>query len=230
MIGVGIGIGIGSYIILPSLFNYIVANYKRNKTIKKIKDCLNEKGYIVDKRMEKEIVERIIVDYNKEKYEDSAWYIDKAYSFAPFIRWRLLPSSIRYLCGDYSGDNNSYWYYEVIVDYDKKVIPFLEKWYYITVDEEKKKWINDRDNALKDLEKKYDDNSENNKENVMEIYENDNLEQLKLKRKMLDEMIELKKSQKENDNILEKEIKKQNNDVELDNLSLKYTPAKKKKN
>ncbi len=53
---------------------------------------------------------------------------------------------------------------------------------------------------------------------------------LKLKRKFLDEMIELKKSQKENDNILEKEIKKQNNDVELDNLSLKYTPDKKKKN
>ena len=173
---IGVGIGIGSYIILPSLFNYIVANYKRNKTIKKIKDCLNEKGYIVDKRMEKEIVERIIVDY------------------------------------------------------DKKVIPFLEKWYYITVDEEKKKWVNDRNNALKILEKKYDDDSENNKENVMEIYENDNLEQLKLKRKMLDEMIELKKSQKENDNILEKEIKKQNNDVELDNLSLKYTPDKKKKN
>ena len=230
MIGVGIGIGIGSYIILPSLFNYIVANYRRNKTIKKIKDCLNEKGYIVDKRMEKGIVERIIVDYRKEKYEDSAWYFDKAYSFAPIIRWMLLPSNIRYLCGDYSDDNNSYWYFEVIVDYDKKVIPFLEKWCYITVDEEKKKWINDRDNALKILEKKYDDDSENNKENVMEIYENDDLEQLKLKRKMLDEMIELKKSQKENDNILEKEIKKQNNDVELDNLSLKYTPDKKKKN
>ena len=227
---IGVGIGIGSYIILPSLFNYIVANYRRNKTIKKIKDCLNEKGYIVDKRMEKGIVERIIVDYRKEKYEDSAWYFDKAYSFAPIIRWMLLPSNIRYLCGDYSGDNNSYWYFEVIVDYDKKVIPFLEKWCYITVDEEKKKWINDRDNALKILEKKYDDDSENNKENVMEIYENDDLEQLKLKRKMLDEMIELKKSQKENDNILEKEIKKQNNDVELDNLSLKYTPDKKKKN
>ena len=226
-----IGVVIGSYIILPSLFNYIVANYKRNKTIKKIKDCLNEKGYIVDKRMEKEIVERIIVDYRKETYEDSAWYFDKAYSFAPIIRWMLLPSNIRYLCGDYSGDNNSYWYFEVIVDYDKKVIPFLEKLCYITVDEEKKKWINDRDNALKNLEKKYDDNSENNKENVMEVYENDNLEMLKLKRKFLDEMIELKtKSQKENDNILEKEIKKQNNDVELDNLSLKYTPDKKKKN
>lgn len=118
----------------------------------------------------------------------------------------------------------------IIVDYDKKVIKFLEKCCYITVDEEKKQWINDRDNALKILEKKYDDNSENNEENVIEIYENDDLEQLKLKRKMLDEMIELKKSQKENDNILEKEIKKQNNDVEQDILSLKYKPDKKKKN
>lgn len=228
-----IGIGIGSYIILPSLFNYIVANYKRNKTIKKIKDCLNEKGYIVDKRMEKEIVERIIVDYRKEKYEDSAWYIDKACSFEPIIRWMLLPSNIRYLCGDYSGDNNSYWYYEVIVDYDKKVIPFLEKCGYITIDKEKKQWINDRNNALKDLEKKYDNDIENEKKdrvNTIEINENDNLEMLKLKRKFLDEMIELKKSQKENDNIIEKEIKKQNNDVELDNLSFKYKPDKKKKN
>lgn len=213
-----IGVVIGSYIILPSLFNYIVANYKRNKTIKKIKASLNEKGYNVDKRVEKNIVRKIIVDYEKEKYEDSAWYIDKAFSFTPIIRWMLLPSSIRYLCGDYSGDNNSYWYYEDIVDYDKKVIKFLEKWCYITVDEEKQQWINDRDNALKILEKKYDDNSENNEENVIEIYENDDLEQLKLKRKMLDEMIELKKSQKKDAN------------NKPDTLSLKYKPDKKKKN
>lgn len=213
-----IGVVIGSYIILPSLFNYIVANYKRNKTIKKIKASLNEKGYIVDKRMEKDIVERIIVDYEKEKYEDSAWYIDKAFSFTPIIRWMLLPSSIRYLCGDYSGDNNSYWYYEDIVDDDEKVISFLEERGYITVDEEKQQWINDRDNALKILEKKYDDNSENNEENVIEIYENDDLEQLKLKRKMLDEMIELKKSQKKDAN------------NKPDTLSLKYKPDKKKKN
>ena len=46
---------------------------------------------------------------------------------------------------------------------------------------------------------------------------------LKLKRKWLDEMIELKtKSQKENDNISAEEIKKENSNVELDNLSLKY--------
>ena len=224
---------IGSYMILPSLFNYIVANYKRNKTIKKIKEKLDEKGYIVDKRMEKDIVRKIIVDY-EEDYEDSDWHNDKALSFAPIIRWQLLPFNIKYLCGDYSYLNEVYLYYEDIVDDDEKVISFLEKRGYITVDEEKKKWINDRDNALKDLEKKYDNDIENenkDRKNAIEIRENDNLEMLKLKRKWLDEMIELKtKSQKENDNILEKEIKKQNNDVELDNLSLKYTPDKKKKN
>lgn len=216
-----IGVVIGSYIILPSLFNYIVANYKRNKTIKKIKASLNEKGYIVDKRMEKDIVERIIVDYEKEKYEDSAWYIDKAFSFTPIIRWMLLPSSIRYLCGDYSGDNNSYWYYEDIVDDDENVIDFLEECGYIHVDKEKQQWINDRDNALKILEKKYDNDIENEKKdrvNTIEINENDDLEQLKLKRKMLDEMIELKKSQKKDAN------------NKPDTLSLKYKTDKKKKN
>lgn len=216
--------------ILPSLFNYIVANYKRNKTIKKIKASLNEKGYIVDKRMEKDIVRKIIVDYKKDKYEDKAWHIYKALSFAPIIRWIILPVNIKFLCGD-SSLNETYWYYEDIIDHDENVIDFLEECGYIHVDKEKKKWINDRDNALKNLEKKYDDNSENNKENVMEVYENDNLEMLKLKRKWLDEMIELKtKSQKENDNIQAEEIKKENSNVELDNLSLKYTPDKKKKN
>lgn len=223
---IGVGIGIGSYIILPSLFNYIVANYKRNKTIKKIKASLNEKGYNVDKRVEKNIVRRIMVGYEKEDYVESDWHIDKVYSFVPIFRWRLLPSNIQYLCGDYS-ENFVYWYYEdIIVDDDKKVIKFLEECDYIHVDKEKKQWINDRDNALKDLEKKYDNDIENrnkDRDNAIEIYENDNLEMLKLKRKWLDEMIELKtKSQKENDNIQAEEIKKQNNDVELDNLSLKY--------
>lgn len=214
------------YAVLPTLIDVIIVKHKRNKTIKKIKASLNEKGYIVDKRMEKDIVERIIVDYEKEKYEDTAWYIDKAFSFTPIIRWMLLPSSIRYLCGDYSGDNNSYWCYEDIVDDDEKVISFLEERGYITVDEEKMQWINDRDNALKDLEKKYDNDIENenkDRKNAIEIRENDNLEMLKLKRKWLDEMIELKtKLQKGNDNISAEEIKKENSNVELDNLSLKY--------
>ena len=137
-----------------------------------------------------------------------------------------MPFNIKYLCGDYSSLNEIYLYYEDIVDDDENVIDFLEEWGYIHVDKEKQQWINDRDNALKILEKKYDDDSENenkDRKNAIEIRENDNLEMLKLKRKWLDEMIELKtKSQKENDNISAEEIKKENSNVELDNLSLKY--------
>ena len=156
--------------------------------------------------------------------------LDISLSYLPIIRLLLIFSNISYLCGNYEGDNKIYKVLEDIASESDDLIRILEKNKYISVDKEKQQWVNDRNNALKILEKKYDDNSENNKENVMEIYENDDLEQLKLKRKRLDEMIELKKSQKENNNILEKEIKKQNNDVELDNLSLKYTPDKKKKN
>lgn len=156
--------------------------------------------------------------------------LDISLSYLPIIRLLLIFSNISYLCGNYEGDNKIYKVLEDIASESDDLIRILEKNKYISVDKEKQQWVNDRNNALKILEKKYDDNSGNNKENVMEIYENDDLEQLKLKRKMLDEMIELKKSQKENNNILEKEIKKQNNDVELDNLSLKYTPDKKKKN
>ena len=146
-----IGVVIGSYIILPSLFNYIVANYKRNKTIKKIKASLNEKGYNVDKRMEKDIVRKIMEDYEEKYYGNSDWHIDKALSFVPIIRWILLSFNIKYLCGDYSSLNEIYWYYEDIVDYDEKVINFLEECGYITVDEEKMQLINDRDNSLKYL-------------------------------------------------------------------------------
>ena len=181
------------YIFLPSLFNYIVVNYKRNKTIKKIKASLNEKGYIVDKRMEKDIVRKTMCDYKKQTYFDSDWVADKVLGFVPIARWMLLPSNIRYLCGDYSFLNKIYWYFENIVDDDEKVISFLEECGYIHVDKEKKQWINDRDNALKDLEKKYDDTKTNNKENTIEINDSDNLEILMKKRQILDEMIEERK-------------------------------------
>ena len=214
------------YAVLPTLIDVIIVKHKRNKTIKKIKASLNEKGYIVDKRMEKDIVRKIMEDYEEEYYVNSDWHMDKALSFVPIIRWILLPFNIKYLCGDYSSLNEIYLYYEDIVDDDENVIDFLEECGYIHVDKEKQQWINDRDNALKILEKKYDDDSENenkDRKNAIEIRENDNLEMLKLKRKWLDEMIELKtKSQKENDNITAEEIKKENSNVELDNLSLKY--------
>ena len=96
------------YAVLPTLIDVIIVKHKRNKTIKKIKEKLDEKGYIVDKRMEKDIVRKIIVDYEEEDYAKSDWHNDKALSFAPIIRWQLLPFNIKYLCGDYSYLNEVY--------------------------------------------------------------------------------------------------------------------------
>lgn len=225
-----IGVAIGSYFVLPTLFDVIVAKYKKNKTLKIIKSKLSEKGYNIDNRMEKDIVGGIIIDLTDWDYYNSAWGSESWWSFVPVMRWIILIGDIKYLCGDYTDMNEEYRILEDIVDNNEDVIKYLKNCGYISIDEEKMQWINDRNNALKELEGKYDEPEKNKKENVIEISKNDDLELLKLKRKLLDEMIELKKSQKENDNILEKEIKKQNNDVELDNLSLKYTPDKKKKN
>ena len=67
----------------------------------------------------------------------------------------LIFSNISYLCGNYEGDNKIYKVLEDIVSESDDLIRILEKNKYISVDKEKQQWINDRDNALKDLEKKY---------------------------------------------------------------------------
>ena len=69
-----IGVAIGSYFVLPTLFDVIVAKYKKNKTLKIIKSKLSEKGYTIDKRMEKDIVRKIIIDCTNWNYFDSLHY------------------------------------------------------------------------------------------------------------------------------------------------------------
>lgn len=223
------------YAVLPTLIDVIIVKHKRNKTIKKIKEKLDEKGYIVDEKAKKGIPKFVIKNYFKEDYAKSDWPLDISLSYLPIIRLLLIFSNISYLCGNYEGDNKIYKVLEDIVSESDDLIRILEKNKYISVDKEKQQWINDRDNALKELTGESEDIAElENKYNKVNDHTRLNIsydiDMLKEKRKNLDEMIELKKSQKENDNILEKEIKKQNNDVELDNLSLKYTPDKKKKN
>lgn len=223
------------YAILPTLIDVIIVKHKRNKTIKKIKEKLDEKGYIVDEKAKKRIPKFVIKNYFKEDYVKSDWALDISLSYLPIIRLLLIFSNISYLCGNYEGDNKIYKVLEDIASESDDLIRILEKNKYISVDKEKQQWINDRNNALKELTGKSEDIAElENKYNKVNDHTRLNIsydiDMLKEKRKNLDEMIELKKSQKENDNILEKEIKKQNNDVELDNLSLKYTPDKKKKN
>lgn len=188
-----IGVAIGSYFVLPTLFDVIVAKYKKNKTLKIIKSKLSEKGYNIDNRMEKDIVRKIIIDCTNWNYFDSDWNNEISFSFMPFIRWILIPSNIKYLCGDYSSFNESYRFLEDIVDNNEDVIKNLKNCGYISIDEEKRQWINDRNNALKELEGKYDEPEKNKKENVIEISKNDDLELLKLKRKLLDEMIDERK-------------------------------------
>lgn len=223
------------YAVLPTFIDVIIVKHKRNKTIKKIKEKLDEKGYIVDEKAKKRIPKFVIKNYFKEDYVKSDWALDISLSYLPIIRLLLIFSNISYLCGNYEGDNKIYKVLEDIASESDDLIRILEKNKYISVDKEKQQWINDRDNALKELTGESDDIAElENKYNKVNDYTrlniSNDIDMLKEKRKNLDEMIELKKSQKENDNILEKEIKKQNNDVELDNLSLKYTPDKKKKN
>ncbi len=223
------------YAVLPTLIDVIIVKHKRNKTIKKIKEKLDEKGYIVDEKAKKRIPKFVIKNYFKEDYVKSDWALDISLSYLPIIRLLLIFSNISYLCGNYEGDNKIYKVLEDIASESDDLIRILEKNKYISVDKEKQQWINDRNNALKELTGKSEDIAElENKYNKVNDHTRLNIsydiDMLKEKRKNLDEMIELKKSQKENDNILEKEIKKQNNDVELDNLSLKYTPDKKKKN
>ena len=206
------------YAVLPTLFDVIIVKHKRNKTIKKIKEKLDEKGYIIDEKAKKRIPKFVIKNYFKEDYVKSDWTLDFSFSYLPIARIFLIFSNISYLRGNCEGGNEIYKALEDSVSKSDDLIRILEKNKYISADKEKQQRINDINNALKILEKKYDDNSENNEENVIEIYENDDLEQLKLKRKMLDEMIELKKSQKKDAN------------NKPDTLSLKYKPDKKKKN
>ena len=146
----------------------------------------------------------------------------------------LIFSNISYLCGNYEADNKIYKVLEDIASESDDLIRILEKNKYISVDKEKQQWINDRNNALKELTGKSEDIAElENKYNKVNDYTklniSNDIDMLKEKRKNLDDMKKLKTREK-NEEISEKEIKKQNNDVELDNLSLKYTPDKKKKN
>ena len=222
------------YAVLPTLIDVIIVKHKRNKTIKKIKENLDEKGYIVDEKAKKRIPKFVIKNYFKEDYAKSDWALDISLSYLPIIRLLLIFSNISYLCGNYEGDNKIYKVLEDIASESDDLIRILEKNKYISADKEKQQWINDRNNALKELTGKSEDIAElENKYNKVNDYTrlniSNDIDMLKEKRKNLDDMKKLKTREK-NEEISEKEIKKQNNDVELDNLSLKYTPDKKKKN
>ena len=98
-----------------------------------------------------------------------------------------------------------------------------EFWKRISVDKEKQQWINDRNNALKELTGKSEDIAElENKYNEVNDYTklniSNDIDMLKEKRKNLDDIKELKNREK-NEEISEK-------DIESSTLLLEYKPSK----
>ena len=211
------------YAVLPTLIDVIIVKHKRNKTIKKIKEKLDEKGYIVDEKAKKGIPKFVIKNYFKEDYAKSDWALDISLSYLPIIRLLLIFSNISYLCGNYEGDNKIYKVLEDIASESDDLIRILEKNKYISVDKEKQQWINDRNNALKELTGKSEDiaeleNKYNNMDDTTKINSTDDIDSLKEKRKILDNMKKLKNNEQRKDN------------VESDALLLEYKPSKKNNN
>ena len=93
------------YAVLPTLIDVIIVKHKRNKTIKKIKENLDEKGYIVDEKAKKRIPKFVIKNYFKEDYVKSDWTLDFSFSYLPIARIFLIFSNISYLRGNCEGVN-----------------------------------------------------------------------------------------------------------------------------
>ena len=211
------------YAVLPTLFDVIIVKHKRNKTIKKIKEKLDEKGYIIDEKAKKRIPKFVIKNYFKEDYVKSDWTLDFSFSYLPIARIFLIFSNISYLRGNCEGGNEIYKALEDSVSKSDDLIRILEKNKYISADKEKKQRINDINNALKELTGESDDiaaleNKYNNMDDTTKINSTDDIDSLKEKRKILDNMKELKNNEQRKDN------------VESDALLLEYKPSKKNNN
>lgn len=211
------------YAVLPTLFDVIIVKHKRNKTIKKIKEKLDEKGYIIDEKAKKRIPKFVIKNYFKEDYVKSDWTLDFSFSYLPIARIFLIFSNISYLRGNCEGGNEIYKALEDVVSKSDDLIRILEKNKYISADKEKQQRINDINNALKELNGESDDitvleNKYNNMDDTTKINSTDDINTLKEKRKILDNMKELKINEQKKDN------------VESDALLLEYKPSKKNNN
>ena len=211
------------YAVLPTLFDVIIVKHKRNKTIKKIKEKLDEKGYIIDEKVKKRIPKFVIKNYFKEDYVKSDWTLDFSFSYLPIARIFLIFSNISYLRGNCEGGNEIYKALEDSVSKSDDLIRILEKNKYISADKEKQQRINDINNALKELTGESHDitaleNKYKNMDDTTKINSTDDINTLKEKRKILDNMKELKINEQKKDN------------VESDALLLEYKPSKKNNN
>ena len=144
---------LGSYILVPAAFNIVVQEIKKNRTVRKIKEKLEEKGFDVDERFVKQIPKVILdtkLDFPSEDYNS-----DIRRSFVLLFRWIILYNNVKYLTGNYQDTNKIYALLEDAID-DKEVISRLKKDKFIQANKERKRWISDRNRALKELNKSSD--------------------------------------------------------------------------
>ena len=159
-------------ILLPSIFNVLIVKYKRKKTLDKMCNNFEEQGYTIDSRLKRNIPYKIIGKY--KYYMDSNYFMDLAfYSWFPVLNWFSIVPNIKYLLGDYTGRNECYAALEDL-SMDESIIIFLEKEDLIKVDLEKQEWLTDKENAMKELEQKYDNDTVETKETI-EKYSSDEL-------------------------------------------------------
>lgn len=153
-------------ILFPRLVNVIVVTYKRKKTLNKMIENFEEKGYKIDNRLKSQIPFKIIDKYHCGDYVDSNYFMDLAlHTWFPIICWYSLYPNIKYLLGDYTGRNQCYVVLEDL-SLDNDVISFLEKEELIKADLAKQMWLADNEYAMKELEKleqKYDKEKINEK-------------------------------------------------------------------
>lgn len=192
---------------VPTGFNVAVTLHRRKKTLNKCIENLEEKGYKIDNRLKKTIPKIIIKKVFGKKYKKSDYYLDLADSLTPFVGLFFIPENIKCLTGNYV-DNEEYIKLENAC-LKEKTAKILEKEDIIKEDKEMKKWIKDRNNALKELEKKYDEIPSSPKpESVVIISEEDSMDELYEKFERLQEMILRKQSS--------------NDEINTDNNTLKY--------
>lgn len=179
------------YGIVPNLFNLIIILHKRKKTINSICKNLEENGYIVDQRFKNSIT-KAIIEASGEKYEESDYYYDLCVTtWCPFFRWFGVYFNIEFLRGDYTGLNKVYAYLEDSAS-DEDVTNYLEEKSLIKIDKEKIKWLSDKNNALKELEKK--DDQVNVDSEIHTFSNDDKLDELYAKRAEIEEIIQRKES------------------------------------
>lgn len=194
-----VGISV-SICIVSSSFNIVMKKVKERKSIEKIKSDVLQKGYDINPKFI-----RNMFKYTKKGNDKMLFQTD-------FENWScIVPGlnlignifNVQYLYGDYR-NNLIYDFYET---FGEDIDFLLDN--ELIVKNKDAEWYEDRDNALKELEKKYDEIPSSPKpESVVVVSEEDSMDELYEKFERLQEIILRKQSS--------------NNEIKTDNNTLKY--------